>query len=368
MLTRILKNIGWVLLLIFNSAISYANNNTINFLNWGDYIAPNVIPDYSRSSDTKVNQNYFDSEDMLRALLTMKNNMYDLAVLNDADVIGESKAGLLQPIDKSKLSNYQYINKALYKIASQSDPNNSYGIVYSYGTTGIAYNEKMIAKVLGPNVKIDSWKFLFDPIYLKKLQSCGISYSDDSDVVFSLTKFYLGMDPNSENPKDLNTAANYLMTLRPYITYFDDNRYIYDLAGGNICIAIGYSGDVLRAQQLANQSHSGVDIRYVIPKEGTMVWFDMLVIPKNAPHPKAALKFINYLMQAQNMGAISNYLMQPNAMDNTTPYLTPTLIQAELTQQDLTTKKLFTVHNPVGTDNALLSKLWFQVKYGVNLD
>jgi putrescine transport system substrate-binding protein len=277
-------------------------------------------------------------------------------------------AGLVQPIDKSRLSNYKYINKDLYALTAKIDPNNTYGIIYTYGTTGIAYNQKMIAKVLGPNVKIDSWQFLYNPKYLQKLQSCGVAFLDDTNQIMGLTKFYLGLDPNSTRPEDDIKAANYMMSLRPYITYFDNNRYIPDLASGNICIAMGYSGDVLRAKQQAMQAGADVDIRYVLPKEGTSIWFDMLEIPKGAPDLDATYQFINYTLEPKVAAQISNFLYQPNAIPASKPYLSPVLQDPAFTPSAEMLDKLFNIHTQPSEMDNLVSKLWFQIKYGVNMD
>jgi putrescine transport system substrate-binding protein len=350
------------------TASCYGATNQVNFLNWADYIAPNTIPDFQQKTGITVNQNYFDSEEMLRTELMAGGSGYDLAIMDVVDIPQESQAGILQPIDKSKLPNYKYINPDLYKLAAATDPGNKYGIIYSYGTTGIAYNKKMIDKVLGPNVKIDSWKILFDPYYLSKLQTCGVAFLDDSNQIFGLTKYYLGLNPNSTNPEDYRKATAYMMTIRPYITYFDNNRYIPDLASGNICIAMGYSGDVLRAKQQAEQAGADVDIHYVLPKEGTSIWFDMVVMPANAPDPEAAMQFLNYLMSPKVMADISNALFQPNAEPASTPYMNPILQDPAYTPSAELVSKLFNIRTQPPQLDDLVSKLWFQIKYGVDMD
>lgn len=353
--------------LLFHSAV-FAGQPVVNFLNWSQYIGPDVIPGFQNASGIKVNQNFFDSEDMLLSLLLAGGSGYDLAIMDLADIPQQSAAGVLQPLDKTKIPNLKYADANLYKIAAETDPNNTYGVIYQYGTTGIAYNEKMIAKVLGPDVKIDSWEFLYNPKYLQKLQTCGVAFLDESNSIFALGKHYLGLDPNSTNPADYRKVTAYMMKIRPYISYFDNNRYIPDLASGNICIAMAYSGDVLRAKQQAEQAGANVDIHYVIPKEGTSIWFDMLVMSKTAPHKDNAYQFINYILDPKVMADTSNYLYQPNAVPGSTPYLNPILQDPAFTPTPAMLNKLFAARTQPPRLDELVSQLWFQIKYGVDMD
>ncbi|MDF2690742.1 MAG: bacterial extracellular solute-binding family protein, partial [Gammaproteobacteria bacterium] len=254
--------------LFLGTAIAYADDpNTVNFYNWGEYIEPSLVPNFEKQTGITVNQNYFDSDSTLKAKLLTGNTGYDLVVPEGA-FRQEIQAGLFTPIDKSQIPNYKLLSPAIYKKMAEMDPGNVYGIDYSWGTIGIAYNVKEIRKVLGPNAPVNNWEILLEPKYLSKLQSCGVSYLDDPVLVYGITLHYLGMNPNSTNPEDFIKATNFLMNSRQYLTYFSNSSYIFDLAGGNLCLAMAYSGDAMRARNYALQAHNGVDIQYVIPQGG----------------------------------------------------------------------------------------------------
>ncbi len=347
---------------------AYADDaNQVNFLNWAEYIDPDVITNFQNQTGITINQSFFDGSDMLKAKLMAGGSGYDLTVPALSDMIQEIPAGVFQPLDKSQLPNYKYIDPAIYRIATKVDPGNTYGVVYMYGTTGVSYNPDLIKRELGNDAPVDQWKILFDPKYLSKLQDCGVAFLDEPVQVFGLTLHYLGLDPNSTNPADYYKAADYLMKIRKYLIYFDNNRYITDLAAGNICIAMGYSGDTMRAKANAEQMHAAIQVEYALPKGGAPIWFDMLAIPKNAPHVAATLKFINYLMDPKVAALNSNFLYQPSALINMRQYYDPLLLRTPgmLPDQQETATGLFNVHIPPPALNDLETKLWMQVKYGI---
>ncbi|MDF2530175.1 MAG: extracellular solute-binding protein family 1, partial [Gammaproteobacteria bacterium] len=245
---------------------------------------------------------------------------------------------------------------------------NVYGIDYSWGTIGIAYNVQKIRQILGPNAPVDNWDLLLSPKYLSKLQQCGVSFLDDPVLVYGITLHYLGMNPNSTDPQDYMKATDYLMGIRQNLTYFSNSSYIFDLAGGNLCMSMAYSGDAMRARNYALQAHNGVDIQFVIPKGGAPIWFDIMAIPKGAPHPEATYKFINYLLDPKNQATLSNYLFQPNATPSSKPYLHPILQDPNVTPPDSVISQLFIVQVPPPKLAEVVSKLWLQVRYGIRMD
>lgn len=357
----------WVSLFALCLLPLMATAEQVNFLNWADYISPKTIPAFEAKSGIIVNRSYFDGGNMLRAKLLAGGAGYDVIMPALASLPQYIKASLLQPIDTNKIPNYQQRDKALYQITAQTDPNNRYAIIYTYGTTGVAYNKAMIQKYLGKDAPLHSWKILFEPKYLKKLQGCGVSFLASPVQVFGITLNYLGYNPNTQNPKALEAAAKYLMKIRKYLTYFSNNRYIIDLASGNICMAMAYSGDTLRAQKLANNAHDGVKLQYNMMNDGVPIWFDMLAIPHNAPHPQAALQFINALLAPKSAAQDSNYIMQPNAVPASKPYLLPALQQPNITPTAQTLKTAFNLHYPSVKLAPLVNRLWFSVRYGVKL-
>jgi len=355
---------------LFLGAIATAHadtNNTVNFYNWGEYIDPTIVPAFEQQSGVTVNQNYFDSDATLKAKLLTGHTGYDIVVPEGA-FSQEIQAGLFMPIDKSKIPNYKLLSPAIYKKMAEMDPGNKYGIDYSWGTIGIAVNVQKVRQLLGPNAPINSWDLLMQPKYLSKLQGCGISFLDDPVLVYGITLHYLGLNPNSTNPEDYIKATNYLMGIRQYFTYFSNSSYIFDLAGGNLCLAMGYSGDVMRARNFAQKAHNGIDIKYIIPQGGAPMWFDIMAIPKDAPHPQASYKFINYLLEPQNQAKLSNYLFQPNATPSSGSYLLPILQDPNVTPPDNVINQLFIVQVPPPKIEELVSKLWLQVRYGIRMD
>lgn len=342
-----------------------AEQNQVNFMNWTEWLDPSVQSNFEKSTGIKVNQSYFADNDFLKARLLEKNNGLDLVVPTLRDLQLETQAGLFQPIDKGQLSNFKNIDPALLALTAKADPGNKYGLIYDWGTIGIGYNEDMIKKILGPDAKLDDWKYLLDPKYLSKLQHCGVSFYDTSLIIYGVTLFYLGMNPNSPNLEDYVKATNYLMGLRQYITYFSNSNYIYDLASGNLCAVIGYSGDILRAQNFAKMAGKNIHIKYVVPKEGAPIEFDMIAIPRDAPHVAATYKFINALLEPKNAALTSNLIFAPNQIPASKPYLSKIFADPNASPTPEMMKRLFPITAPPPELNQEISDLWLNVRYGI---
>lgn len=361
-----MKKLIYILLFI-SSAPTFADTKQVNFLNWANYISPKSIAAFEKKTNIKVNLSYFDGGDMLRAKLLAGGAGYDVIMPALANLPQYIQAHLLQPIKKNQLTNYQLRNKSLYQIASSIDPENQYAVIYTYGTTGIAYNKRMIAKYIGKDIPKDAWQLLFKPEYLKKLQGCGVSFLASPVQVFGITLKYLGYNPNTQDPKALKAATDYLMKIRKYFTYFSNNRYIFDLASGNICIAMAYSGDTLRAEKLAKGAHDHVQLVYRTDPKDMPIWFDVMAIPYNAPHPDAARAFINAMLSPNNAAHNSNFIMQPNAVPKSQPMLAKQLQAPSITPTPKMLKSAFILQYPSVKLQRLISRLWFSVKYGVPL-
>jgi putrescine transport system substrate-binding protein len=216
------------------------------------------------------------------------------------------KAGVYLPLDKSKLPNRRYLDGDLMSKVAQHDPGNAHGVIYMWGTNGIGYNEKMITALL-PKAPLDSWRLVFDPAVASKVAKCGISVLDSPAEMMRAVYSYLGKDPNSQNPGDLALADAVLTKIRPYVRNINSSEYIEALANGDICLAVGYNGDVLQARDRAREAGKGIEIKYAVPKEGSILWFDMLAIPKDAPDPDNAYQFINYILTPRVIADISNF-------------------------------------------------------------
>lgn len=361
-----MKKVLWGLSCLAFSCAAFATDITI--INYANYMPKSIMQNYETETGNRIVQTFYAGNDMLKGMLMAGDTQYDLAVPALVDMEQEIPAHLYQPLNKALIPNLKNVDPTLYAIAARIDPGNKYGIIYSYGTTGIAYNIDMIHKILGKNVKIDSWKYLFDPKYLSKLSKCGVSFLDDPTEVFGITLFYLGLNPNSHNPADYAKATHYLMGIRQYLTYFDESVYMQDMASGNLCMAMAYSGDTLRMIEAANASHNGVHIAFASPKEGAPIWFDMMIVPAHAANPTQAMKFLNYLLEPKVMAKVSNYVGQPNAVLGSKAYMNPEINSPEFTPPPEITKTLFSLHNPILSMSTLVSDYWFEVRYGIKMN
>ncbi|CAG9298416.1 polyamine ABC transporter substrate-binding protein [Celerinatantimonas diazotrophica] len=297
----------------------------VHIYNWSDYIAKDTLPNFQKATGIKPVYDVFDSNEVLEAKILSGHSGYDVVVPSNEFLAQQAKAGAFLKLDKSKLSNYKNLDPKLMKLLSEaSDPGNQYAIPYMWGTTGIGYNVKKIREILGPNAPVDSWDLVFKPKYMKKLQKCGVSFLNSPNEIMSAALNYLGKNPSSTNPDDYTKVAlPMLKKIRPYISDINSSQYINDLANGDICVAIGWSGDILMAAERAEQAKNGVQIKYSIPKEGAMIWFDLMAIPKDANNPNNALKFINYILRPKVEAANSNFVWYANPVPASKKYLDP---------------------------------------------
>jgi len=290
----------------FTTAQALADDaNVLNLYNWSDYRADDTLTNFTKETGIKVVEANYDSNEMLEGKLVAGHSGYDVVVPSGFFLQHQIPIGLYQKLDKSKLPNLANMDPVIMKSVATFDPGNQYAVDYMWGTTALGYNVDKVKAVL-PNAPTNSWDLLFKPENAKALASCGITVLDAPSEVVAIALNYLGLDANSEKPEDLKKAEDLLTSIKPYIRKFDSSGYIDDLANGDACLSLGYSGDVYIAKHRAEDAKKNVNINYVIPKEGTIEWFDMLAIPADAPHPENALKFINYIMEPKATADISN--------------------------------------------------------------
>ena len=286
-------------------AVSVQAAGTVHVYNWSDYIGPTTLADFQKETGIKPVYDVFDSNETLEGKLLAGRTGYDVVVPSNHFLGKQIKAGAFQKLDKSKLPNYANLDPVLLKRLEQNDPGNLYAVPYLWGTNGIGYNVDKIKAVLGVD-KIDSWSAVFEPQNIKKLHACGVAFLDSADEMMPTVLNYMGLNANSTNPEDYKKAEAKLLAVRPYVTYFHSSKYIADLANGDICIAIGFSGDMFQAKARAEEAGKGMNIAYSIPKEGGALWFDMLAIPKDAANVKEAHAFINYLLKPEVIAQVSD--------------------------------------------------------------
>jgi putrescine transport system substrate-binding protein len=283
----------------------------LNLYIWSDYLAPNTLPDFEKQFGIKVHAAYFDTNETLETKLLAGNSGYDVVVPTASYLERQIKAGAFLTLDKSKLPNWHNMDAQLMGKVAQHDPDNAHAIIYMWGTNGLGYNEKMV-KALLPQAPLDSWRLVFDPEVASKVAKCGISLLDSPAEMLRAVYSYMGKNPNSQSAEDLAQAEAVLAKIRPYIRNFSSSEYIEALANGDLCISVGYNGDILQARDRAKEAGKGIEIKYAVPKEGTILWFDMLAIPKDAPDPESAYTFLNYMMTPQVIADVSNYKSYAN--------------------------------------------------------
>jgi putrescine transport system substrate-binding protein len=284
---------------------------TVHIYNWSDYIGESTLADFEKAQGIKPVYDVFDSNETLEGKLLAGRSGYDVVVPSNHFLGKQIKAGAFQKLDRALLPNWQNLDPALLKQLDVNDPGNQYAVPYLWGTNGIGYNVEKIKAVLGVD-SIDSWATVFDPANMQKLSACGVAFLDSGDEMIPAALNYLGLPPNSTNPDDYKKAEQTLMAVRPYVTYFHSSKYIGDLANGDICLAVGFSGDILQAADRADEAGKGVQIAYSIPKEGANLWFDMLAIPADAKNVKEAHAFINYLLDPAVIAQVSDYVGYAN--------------------------------------------------------
>jgi putrescine transport system substrate-binding protein len=283
----------------------------LNLYIWSDFIAPDVIPAFEQATGIKVNVDFYDSNEVLETKMLVGNSGYDLAVPSASFFERMIKAGVFRPLDRSLLTGYGNLDPDISARIAAHDPGNAHGVNYLWGTTGIGYDEAKIAARL-PDAPVDSLRMVLDPAIVSKFADCGVTVLDAPTDVVGTVLIHLGLDPNSEKPEDLKAAEDVLLAIRPHVRYVHSSRYIEDLANGEVCLSLGWSGDVLQARDRAAEAGNGVVVRYRLPKEGAMTFYDMLAIPKDAKHPGNAHRFIDYLLRPEVAARNTNFRRYAN--------------------------------------------------------
>lgn len=342
-----------------------AQDKVVNVYNWSDYIAEDTIEKFEAATGIKVVYDVYDSNEVLEAKMLTGSSGYDVVVPTSDFLQRQIAAGAYQTLDKSQLPNLANMDADLMAGAGVYDPGNEYATIYMWGTTGIGYNAGAIAERLGDDFEVNSWSLVFDPEVVSKLADCGVTFLDAPSEILPAAMNYLGLDPRSTNAADLEAAAALLETIRPHVRYFNSSQYINDLANGDICVSVGWSGDVFQALARAEEAENGVEIGYVIPDEGALQWFDMMAIPVDAPHAAEAHMFINFIMDAQITADITNYVWYANGNAASMPMVDDEvksdtgIFPTEAAKARLWGSKVYDAR----TDR-LITRLWTRVKTG----
>jgi putrescine transport system substrate-binding protein len=349
--------------LLFSSA--QAEERTVNFYNWSNYMAPGVLEDFTKETGIKVVYDTFDANETLETRLLAGKSGYDVVVPTGYFLQRQITAKVFLKLDKSKLPNLVNAWPVVTQQLATYDPGNNYGANYMWGTTGVGYNVKMTQKILGSDAKIDSWDIVFKPENLARFKDCGIHMLDSADDILPAALSYLGIDPNSTKQADLEKAADLVIKIRPYVRKFHSSEYLGALASGEICFVVGWSGDVMQARSRAAEANSGVEIGYTIPKEGAQMFFDNLAIPADAKNVTEAYDLINYLYRPDVAAKNSDFLSYANGNLASQKLVDPKILNDKnIYPDEATQKKLFVIQARDPATQRIINRLWTRVKTG----
>lgn len=350
--------------LMLVASVSHAAQD-VRIYNWTDYIAPDTLKNFQQASGVTPHYDVYDSNETLDAKLMAGRSGYDVVFPSNHFMARQIQGGALKQLDKSQLPNWQNLNPTLLKALEGNDPGNQHGFPYLWGSTGIGYNVEKVKAVLGDDVPLDSWDLIFKPELMAKLSKCGVAILDNGPEMLPIALHYLGLPHHSQKPEDYKKAEALLMEMRKNVAYFHSSKYVGELANGDVCMAVGFSGDIMQASARAKEAGNGVDIAYVIPKEGAPMWFDMVAIPKDAPNEKAAYAFMNYLLEPKVIAGISDHVHYANGNSKADALVDPAL-KADPTvyPPDDVMEKLYALEAmPLNVDR-IRTRIWTKVKSG----
>jgi len=336
----------------------------VNVYFWSDYLAPDTIASFERQTGIKVRLSYFDSYETLEARVLTGHSGFDVVLPGTAIFGRDIRSGAYLPLDKSKLPNLINLDPAIMSKVSTSDPGNAYGVVYMWSSYGIGYNKKKIEERVS-GTPVTSWRLIFDPISAAKLAPCGINFVDDPVGIVQIVLNYLGRDPSAPSSQDFADAEKVLTNVRPYIRTIDTSGEIEAMANGDICISLGYSGDFVQANKRAKEAKNGIELAYFIPKEGSLIGFDLLSIPKDATHVANAYQFIDYMMKPRIAADISNAIGFANANVAASALLDPSVAANTTiypTQQEQ--QRLFAQAEVSSEQSRTITRIWQRFKTG----
>jgi putrescine transport system substrate-binding protein len=341
-----------------------AQQRTVNVYNWSDYIDPAVLEQFTKETGIKVQYDTFDSNEVLETKVLAGKSGYDVVVPGAYFLERQIKAGVFQKLDKTKLPGLANAWPNITKRLAVYDPGNEYAVNYMWGTTGIGYNVKKAAQILG-GAKIDSWDLVFKPENLAKFKDCGIHMLDSSDDIIPAALHYLGLDPNAGDTASLEKAVDLIGKIRPFVRKFHSSEYLNALASGEICLVVGWSGDIKQSQKRAAEAKNGVEIGYVIPKEGAQMWFDNFALPKDAKNVAEAYAFIDFMLRPDVAAKNSNFVSYANGNLASQKLIDKAVLDDVSVYPDAATMaKLYTVRTHDAKTQRAINRLWTRIKTG----
>jgi len=344
---------------------AFAQDKVVNVYNWSDYIDESVLEEFTAETGIEVRYDVFDSNELLETKMLAGGSGYDVVVPTGTFISRQIEAGAFSKLDQSKLTNAGNQWDAIRERTAVYDPENAYSINYMWGTTGLGYNVAKVAEILGEDAPTDSLALIFDPANAEKLAECGIHMLDAPTEIIPAALKYIGEDPNSKDADVIAKTEEVLMAVRPHVQKFHSSEYINALANGDICVALGWSGDVLQARDRAAEADNGVEIAYSIPKEGALMWFDQMAIPTDAPNAENAHTFIDFILRPDVMAKASNYVYYANGNLASQELLNEDVIgDGAIYPDEATLANLYSVTAYEPKLNRKVTRLWTKVKTG----
>lgn len=333
----------------------------LNIYNWNDFIDPAVIEAFTKETGIKVKYDVYDNDEILQTKLLAGGSGYDLVVPSGTFLSQEIAAGALKKLDRARLKNIGNLDPALEQRAQAYDKGNQHAIVYLWGTTGIGYNEAKIKAVM-PDAPVNSWELVFKPENIKKFASCGVYFLDSPDDVLPSMLVYLGLDPDSKNPADIKAAGEALGKIRPFIQKFHSSEYVNALANGDICIAVGYSGDIRQAAQRAAEAKNNQVIRYVAPDQGAQIFLNFFAVPADAKNVDEVYEFLDFMMRPEVVAKVTNFVGYPNGNAQSLKFVEDAVkSDPAVYPSDLAMKRLFAKSPYDQKTQRLVTRTWTKV-------
>lgn len=339
--------------------------NKLNIYNWSDYINPQAIPDFEREFGIQVTYDIYDSSEIVDTKLMTGNSGYDIVVHASSFTARLAPAGIFHQIDFDRLPNWHHLDPTLIRKADEKYSNGLQGVPFFWGTTGIAYNVNLIKQRMA-DAPVDSSALIFDPEVISKFTDCGISFLDDPTSVIPMAMLYLGYPANSVDLEHLREVEQLVKSVRPYVTYFSSTKMLQDLPSEEVCIAMSWSGDYSVASNRAREAGIDIELDYIIPKEGSGMWFDNLYIPADAPHKENAYLFLNYILRPEVIAASTDYIGYANANKSATPLVDPKIAENIAIYPDASTlERLQTTEVLAPKEERKRSRTWTKIKTGL---
>ena len=346
-------------------ATTAATAEEVRVYNWSDYIDEALLEQFEAETGIELIYDVFDSNEVLETKLLAGSSGYDVVVPSGTFLQRQIEAGVFQKLDISKLPNHGNLWGDIQARTDEYDPGGEYSINYMWGTTGIGYNIGKVTEILGEDAPFDNWDLVFDPANMEKLAECGVQFLDAPTELIPAALNYIGEDPDSHDPDVIAKAEAVFAGIRPYIQKFHSSEYINALANGEICVAVGWSGDVFLAQFRAAEAENGHEIDYSIPVQGAQMWFDQMAIPADAPNPDAAHKFINFILNAENAAAATNYVWYASGNLAAQEFIDQEILEYPAVYPDEETLgKLFTTTPYPARVQRTVTRLWTKIKSG----